>query len=67
MHTENDLNDTLDSEWIRKGATLSVTTAIKEYGLTKEEILLAVREGQLQHRINSAHGNPFLRLLRREV
>ncbi len=57
----------LDSEWQRKGATLSDKTAGKEYGLTQGEIVRAIRASQLQYRQNSIHGNPFLRLLRREV
>jgi transcriptional regulator with XRE-family HTH domain len=56
-----------DSEWQRKGATLSDKTARKEFGLTQEEILRAIRVGALQYRQNSIFGNPFLRLLRREV
>ena len=60
------MND-LDSEWQRKGATLSDKTARKEYGLTQDEIVQAIRAGNLQYRRNSIHGNPFLRLLRREV
>jgi hypothetical protein len=57
----------LDSEWQRKGATLSDKTARKEFGLTQDEIVQGIRAGKLQYRRNSAHGNPFLRLLRREV
>ncbi|MBI2216168.1 MAG: hypothetical protein HYU51_02625 [Candidatus Rokubacteria bacterium] len=57
----------LDSEWLRKGATLSDKTAGKEYGLTQGEIVGAIRAGKLQYRRNSVHENPFLRLLRREV
>lgn len=56
-----------DSEWQRKGATLSDKTARKEFGLWQDEIVTAIRAGKLQYRRNSAHGNPFLRLLRREV
>jgi hypothetical protein len=59
--------DDLDSEWQRKGATLSDKTARKEFGLTRDEIVQAIRAGKLQYRANSIHGNPFLRLLRREV
>ncbi len=59
--------DNLDSEWQRKGATLSDKTARKEFGLTQDEIVQAIRAGKLQYRHNSIHGNPFLRLLRREV
>jgi len=57
----------LDSEWKRKGATLSDKTARKEFGLTQDEIVDAIRSGKLQYRRGSMHGNPFLRLLRREV
>lgn len=57
----------LDAEWQRKGATLSDTTARKEFGLTQDELLQAIRMGTLQYREGSIHGNPWLRLLRREV
>ena len=57
----------LESEWQRKGATLSDKTARKEYGLTQDEIIEAIRAGQLQYHQNAIHGNPFLRLLRREI
>ncbi len=56
-----------DSDWQLKGATLSDKTARREYGLTQEEIVQAIRAGKLQYRRNAIHGNPFLRLLRREV
>jgi hypothetical protein len=59
--------DDLDSEWQRKGATLSDKTARKEFGLTQEEIVRAIRGGTLRYRRNAVFGNPFLRLLRREV
>jgi hypothetical protein len=61
------LMDDLDSEWQRKGATLSDKTARKEFGLTQDEIVQAIRAGKLHYRRNSIFGNPFLRLLRREV
>lgn len=57
----------LESEWQRKGATLSDKTARNEFGLTQDEIVAAIQAGMLQYRRNSSHGNPFLRLLRREV
>ena len=63
----DDQQGTLHGEWGRKDATLSDTTARKDYGLTQAEILHAIRVGQLHCREGSAHGNPFLRLLRREV
>lgn len=59
--------DEMDSEWQRKGATLSDKTTREDFGLTQEEILQGNRAGKLQFRRNSIYGNPFLRLLRREV
>ena len=56
-----------ESEWQRKGATLSDKTARQEFGLTQNQIVRAVRAGKLQYRENSIYGNPFLRLFRREV
>jgi hypothetical protein len=54
-------------EWARKGATLSDKTARTEFGLTQDEIIAAIRAGKLQYRPAAMHGNPWLRLLRREV
>ena len=56
-----------DEEWGRKGATLSDKTARSEFGLTQDEIIAAIDAGKLQYRTASMHGNPWLRLLRREV
>ena len=56
-----------DSEWQRKGATLSDKTARKEFGLTQDDIVRAIRAGKLHYRVASMHGNPWLRLLLREV
>jgi len=56
-----------DGEWARKGATLSDKTARSEYGLTQDEIFAAIDAGKLQYRPAAMHGNPWLRLLRREV
>jgi len=56
-----------DSVWSKKGATLSDKSARKEFGLTQEEIVAAIRKGKLQYRMNSIYGNPFLRLVRSEV
>ena len=53
--------------WAEKGATLSDKSARKEFGLTEEEIMEAIREGKLQYRENSLYGNPFFRLVRSEV
>ena len=59
--------DLLDSEWRRKGATLSDKTAQEQFGLTWEEIARAIRVGKLHCQQQSMHGNPWLQLLRREV
>ncbi|HYS32668.1 MAG TPA: hypothetical protein VEM58_10445 [Streptosporangiaceae bacterium] len=54
-------------EWRRKGATLSDKTARQEFGLTQDEIYGAIDAGTLHYRQAAMHGNPWLRLLRREV
>ena len=59
--------DDRESEWQRKGATLSDKTARTEFGLTQDEIVQAIRAGKLHYRHTSIFGNPALRLLRREV
>ncbi len=56
-----------DNEWGRRGATLSDKTARAEFGLTQDEIYAAIDAGKLQYRPAAMHGNPWLRLLRREV
>jgi predicted ribosome quality control (RQC) complex YloA/Tae2 family protein len=56
-----------DSIWLRKGATLSDKSARKEFGLTQDDIIRAIRQGKLQFRENNVFGNPYLRLLRHEV
>ncbi|MGH9105917.1 MAG: hypothetical protein ACRDZX_08795 [Acidimicrobiales bacterium] len=55
------------NEWQRKGTTLSDKTARKEFGLTQDEIEDAIGAGKLDYRVGSVFGNPWLRLLRREV
>ncbi len=57
----------MHDEWRQKGATLSDKTARKDFGLTQAEIEAAIDAGQLQYRVGVVHGNPWLRLLRREV
>lgn len=59
--------DDLHSEWRRKGATLSHKTAQEEFGLTWDEIVREIRAGKLHCQQQSMHGNPWFRLLRREV
>ena len=55
------------SIWVNKGATLSDKTAQKEFGITRQEIIEAIRDGKLQYRENNIYGNPYLRLIRSEV
>src|SRR5260370_37657431 len=50
-----------------KGAPRSDKPARAEFGLTQAEIIAAIRAGKLQYRPAAMHGNPWLRLLRREV
>jgi hypothetical protein len=50
--------DELDSEWRRKGATLSDKTARKEFWLTRDEIVRAIRVGMLHYREGSMYGTP---------
>ena len=57
----------MEEEWRRKGATLSDKTARKEFGLSQDEIESAIDAGLLQYRVGVVHGNPWLRLLRREL
>jgi hypothetical protein len=66
MMTRSDRAD-LNSEWRRKGATLSDKTAQKEFGVTQDQIVQGIRAGMLHYQEASMHGNPWLRLLRREV
>jgi 50S ribosomal subunit-associated GTPase HflX len=56
-----------ESQWQQQGATLSHKNACKEFGLTEDEVIAAMRAGKLQFRQNYAHGNPYFRLLRKEV
>jgi hypothetical protein len=55
------------TEWSLKGATLSDKSAKQEYGLSEDELIAGMRAGKLQFREASMHGNPWWRLLRREV
>jgi len=56
-----------DAVWTKKGCTLSDRSAREEFGLTQEEIIKTVNDGELHYRVNSVYGNPFLRLIRSEV
>ena len=59
--------DYQNDEWQCTGATLSDKTARQEFGLTQDEIYDAIDAGTLHYRQAATHGNPWLRLLRREV
>jgi DNA-directed RNA polymerase specialized sigma subunit len=56
-----------NSLWTKKGATLSDKTAQKEFGLTQEEIVDAIKVDKLEYRHNTLYGNPSLKLLRNQV
>lgn len=54
-------------EWTRKGATLSDTTAQKEYDVDRDFVVQGIRAGKLDYRHGSMQGNPYLKVLRREL
>jgi hypothetical protein len=54
-------------EWSRKGATLSDKTARKEYKIEQELIIKGIESGKLEYRYSAVFGNPFIRLLRRQL
>jgi len=56
-----------DGVWSEKGATLSDSSVRKEFGLSQQEMIEAIKNGKLQYRQTSIYGNPCLRLLRHEV
>jgi hypothetical protein len=54
-------------EWSRKGATLSDVTAGKEYGVDADFIVKGINAGKLEYREGAVHGNPYIRVLRRQL
>jgi hypothetical protein len=54
-------------EWTRKGATLSDVTARKEYGVDSKFIVKGINAGKLEYREGAIHGNPYIRVLRRQL
>ena len=54
-------------EWNRKGATLSDVTATKEYGVSLDFIVKGIRAGKLEYREGAVWGNPYLKVLRRQL
>ncbi|OQX21562.1 MAG: hypothetical protein BWK75_02965 [Candidatus Altiarchaeales archaeon A3] len=55
------------SIWATKGAVIGDKTACKEYMLTQEEIIDAINKGKLQYNVNYSYGNPYFKLIRKEV
>lgn len=56
-----------DGEWNRKGAVLSDVTAQKEYGVSRDFIVLGIQAGQLDYREGVSWGNPWFRFLRSQL
>ena len=56
-----------ESQWTKQSETCSHKNACKEFGLTEDEIFVAMKSGKLQYRQSYAHGNPYFRVLRKEV
>ncbi len=54
-------------EWNRKGASLSDATAQKEYGVGTEFIIRGINSGDLEYREGSVWGNPYIKVLRRQL
>jgi len=54
-------------EWNRKGATLSDTTAKKEYKVDRDFIVKGIEAGKLEYRYASVWGSPFIKVLRRQL
>jgi hypothetical protein len=54
-------------EWNQKGASLSDKTARKEYKVDQEFIIKGIEDGKIEFRYSSVWGNPFIRILRRQL
>lgn len=54
-------------EWSRQGASLSDVTARKEYGVEQNFILKGIQVGKLEYQEGTIWGNPYLKLLRRQL
>jgi hypothetical protein len=54
-------------EWNLKGATLSDITAKKEYGVERKFIIKGINSGKLEYREGSIWGNPYIKVLRRQL
>ncbi len=54
-------------EWTKKGATLSDTTAHKEYGVSRDFIVKGIQSGKIEYREGAIWGNPYLRILKSQL
>ena len=54
-------------EWNQKGRTLSDVTAKKEYGVDRDFIIKGIESGNLEYRNGSIWGNPYIKVLRRQL
>lgn len=54
-------------EWNKKGAVLSDKTAKAEYGVDRDFIIKGIKSDKLEYREGSVWGNPYLRVLRRQL
>jgi ABC-type uncharacterized transport system auxiliary subunit len=54
-------------EWTRKGAVLSDVTVVKEYGVSRQFIVVGIQAGKLEYRQGANWGNPYLRILRSQL
>ncbi|MEI6388855.1 MAG: hypothetical protein WCQ50_19745 [Spirochaetota bacterium] len=54
-------------EWNSKGASLSETTAQKEYGVTRDFLYKGMKSGDLEYRQGAIWGNPYYRILRSQL
>ena len=54
-------------EWNRQGATLSDVTAKAEYNVSRDFIVNGIQTGKLEYREGAIWGNPYLRVLRRQL
>ena len=65
---EGDKSDMAEyGEWNRKGATLSDVTAQKEFGVSRDFIVKGIRAGKLEYREGVVWGNPYIKVLRRQL
>ncbi len=55
------------SAWSQKDETFSYKDACKEFDLTKDQIITAIKAGKLNFKQGYADGNPYVRLLRKEI